>query len=78
MYYKGIGIEKNYKLAFKFYKISAKRGNHLALYSLGNMYFNGIGVEKNIKKSYKWFKLSAEKGNSISQENINIIEKLNY
>jgi len=49
-YYRGIGCEKNEKLAFKYFLISSET-NPSSLKQIALFYENGIGVEKNYLKS---------------------------
>lgn len=45
-YFYGRACEKNYDLAFAYFKMAAYQRNVDALYKLSNMYASGIGVEK--------------------------------
>jgi len=42
------GVEKNYKLAFDYFKMSADKGNAVAICNLGVCFQKGYGVEKKI------------------------------
>jgi uncharacterized protein len=53
---------KDYREAFKLYRLSARQGNTLGMYNLGNMYANGTGVKQDNNEAVKWIKLAAEKG----------------
>ncbi len=66
-YWDGIGVEKNYDEAFKWYKKSAEQGYANAQFMLGNCYQNGIGVKKNDDEAFNWYKKSAEQGNKNAQ-----------
>jgi len=57
------GVEKNYKLAFDYFKMSADKGNAVAICNLGVCFQKGYGVEKDLNSSFKYYKMSADKGN---------------
>src|SRR5204863_8354444 len=63
-YYEGIGIEKDSKMAAKWYEKAANNANILAMYNLGLSYISGDGVDKNHNKAFELFKQSAEGGDS--------------
>jgi len=46
MYHEGIGVERKYTTAAKWYEKAATNGNTDAQYHLGNMYRQGSGVEQ--------------------------------
>ena len=68
--YKLANKDKNYKEAFKWYKISAEAGLASAQNNLGVLYARGEGTEKDDKEAFKWYFKSAEQGNSIAQCNV--------
>jgi uncharacterized protein len=55
-YEKGIGVKKNYKVAFDCYLNAALLGDKQALYEIGRCYYYGVGVPKNISTSKIWLK----------------------
>lgn len=62
LYAEGDGIEKNLKLAARFYRLAADQGQDLAQQRLGVCYQKGFGVPKNKTEAYVWFSLSAKNG----------------
>lgn len=60
MYYYGVGTDKNYKAAAKWYEFSANQGVVNAKYDLALMYLDGVGVKKNLKKAFLWFEDAAK------------------
>lgn len=56
MYYDGYGTQQDYAEAFKWLKLSAQGGNHLAEHTVAKMYKDGIGTEKNAGSAVEWFK----------------------
>lgn len=64
MYYKGVGVRKNYKLSIECFK-KAMNSNNItessrrdSMYYQGIVYFEGKGVLKNISKAKELFKLA--------------------
>ncbi len=55
IYFMGLGEEKNYEKALKYYESAAIKGNSVAMYALGLSYLNGAGVEKNSLEAKQWF-----------------------
>ena len=53
LYYKGKGIEKDYKKAFEYLKKAAEQGHVDAQYYLGKCYYDGKGVEKDYEKAFE-------------------------
>ena len=56
LYYKGKGIEKDYKKAFEYLKKAAEQGHVDAQYYLGKCYYDGKGVEKDYVKAFSLVK----------------------
>ena len=73
LYMKGLGVEKNEKTAFIWYKRSAANGNTDAMYNLGTMYNQGRVVVRSTKDAVKWWKMSAELGNAAGQFNLGVV-----
>lgn len=61
IYFMGLGGEHNYEKALVYYSSAARRGNAIAMYSLGLAYLNGAGVEKNSLEAKKWFEKAIAK-----------------
>ena len=59
LYYKGKGIEKDYKKAFEYLKKAAEQGHVDAQYYLGKCYYDGKGVEKDYEKAFEYLKKAA-------------------
>ena len=70
LYQKGLGVEKNPKTAFIWYKRASANGHTDAMYNLGIMYNKGRVIYRSPKDALKWWKRSAELGNSEAQFNI--------
>jgi TPR repeat protein len=70
MYLNGIGIEKNFTKALKWYREAAQQGVAEAQHSLGFMYAEGLGTAAVPDIALKWYRLSAEQGLSQAQFNL--------
>ena len=67
LYGKGIGVERNQKLAFDWRIKAAKRGSLDAQVKIGSMYQDGIGVVKDIDQAIYWFRRAAADGSVEAQ-----------
>ena len=54
----GRGIEQNWELSTKWYRLSAEQGFPLGLSNLGVAYMNGQGVQRDFVEAYKWLTLA--------------------
>lgn len=66
MFANGFYVEKDLKLANKFFLHAAKKGNAYAMHNIGVMYYNGYYYEQNIDKAFKWFLKAADNGSDYS------------
>jgi len=73
LYMKGLGVEKNEKTAFIWYKRAAANGNTDAMYNLAMMYNQGRVIYRSPKDAFKWWKKSAELGNASAQFNLGVV-----
>lgn len=62
LYFKGLGVEKNYDLALKWVRISAENGLPQSQYSLGRMYYEGKGVQQDYQEASTWVEKAANSG----------------
>ena len=72
LYQKGLGVEKNLKTAFIWYKRASANGHSDAMYNLAIMYNKGRVIYRSPKDAIKWWKKSAELGNAEAQFNIGV------
>ncbi len=70
LYMKGLGVEKNLKTAFIWYKRASANGHTDAMYNLGTMYNKGKVIYRSPKDANKWWLKAAERGNAAAQVNI--------
>lgn len=62
MYFKGRGVDKDPKEAFKWYSKAAEQGNAFAQSEIGIMYMNGEVVAQDYEEAVRWFRLAADQG----------------
>ncbi|MFT5134450.1 MAG: TPR repeat protein [Gammaproteobacteria bacterium] len=70
MYLNGIGVEKNYAKALKWYRKAALHGVPEAQHSMGFIYAEGLGTAPVLSSALKWYRLAAEQGLSQAQFNL--------
>lgn len=63
-------LRKDYRAAFRLFKVQANRGNAYAQMKLGIMYLRGQGVPQDYWLAVKWTRTSAEQGNANAQCNL--------
>ena len=66
----GIGVDENYKEAFRLFKLAADRGFDDSQYQIGLMFENGVDVEKDTEEAIKWYAKAADNGHYESIEKI--------
>lgn len=54
-FFNGNGIEKNYRLALRYYRQAAASGSAVAINQLGDMYRFGWGLTKNYQQAMAWY-----------------------
>ena len=69
----GEGVPKDYKEAFKWYRLSAEQGYAEAQYNLGVLHYHGRGVLQDHEEAAKWWKLAAEQKLEIAQFNLEMM-----
>lgn len=75
MYVEGLGVEKNYMMAKKWYLKAAQNGHAIAQYNVGVNYAKGEnGFDEDINEARKWLKESLDNGYNDAKE---LLDKLN-
>lgn len=70
MYHAGQGVDKNPKIAMKWYQKAAAQGIAQAQLGIGNLYGDGLGVEKDYIKAHMWFSIASLNGNERADYNL--------
>ena len=66
----GIGTNTDKKIAFEYFKKSAKRGYSAGINNLGNSYQYGIGTDINKRKAFELYQKAANLDNMEAQYNL--------
>ncbi|MEG0378043.1 MAG: tetratricopeptide repeat protein, partial [Eubacterium sp.] len=63
MYYEGVNIKQDYRLAKEWYEKAAEAGDTWGINNLGYCYYYGREIECDYEKAYYYFGRSAARGN---------------
>ncbi|MFK5915048.1 MAG: tetratricopeptide repeat protein [Woeseiaceae bacterium] len=69
----GLGVQKDEKSSFYWYKKAANAGVNIAQHNVAVAYAQGIGVAASLYKAMTWWERAAKAGNTDSQYNLGII-----
>lgn len=69
LYEKGLGVPKDPRQAYTWYKKAAAQGLAFAQNNLGAMYEDGLVVETDYVEADMWYLLSAKQGNDVAMRN---------
>lgn len=72
-YYLGVGVERNFPEAFKWFERAALAGHPGAQRNLGVMYLRGLGVPLDNHQAYGWLYHAREGGNSGANDYLRMI-----
>lgn len=67
MYYKGKGVERDFKQAFFLFQQAAIKGYHDSQFNLAGMYAQGVGVRQDLSYAIYWYRQAADRGHVRSQ-----------
>ena len=67
MYYRGNGVQQDYKEAASWYRKAAEQGNAPAQFYLGQMHDIGKGVPQDYQEASSWYRKAAEQGDAMAQ-----------
>ncbi len=73
LFYKGIGVDKDFKKAAQWFKQAARKGHARAQYNLGIMSYLGQGVPQNYAQAAVWFKKAGEQDHAAAQYNLGFL-----
>ena len=73
MYAKGIGIKRDYAIAYRWFYMAAHQGHTRAQNDMAVLLSSGLGVQQNKAEAYVWFLRAAEKGFADSQYNLGVM-----
>ena len=73
MYYEGRGVQRDYAMAFRWYRRAAEQGYADAEFALGDLYFQGRIVPQNIAEAIRWTQKAANQGYAKAQSGLGYI-----
>ena len=68
-----LGVEQDFKEAFKWYQKAADQGDAEAQHNLGLMYGRADGVRRDLNEAIKWFQKAADQGHAAAQNNLGVL-----
>jgi TPR repeat protein len=72
LYFRGVGLERNYDLAYKWWALAAAR-DPAAQFNLGNLFLEGKGVTPDFAKAAEWYTAAARRGHVQAQHNLGML-----
>ncbi len=72
-FYKGIGVDKDFKKAAQWFSQAAKKGHAGAQYNLGIMSYLGQGVPQDYAQAIIWFEKAGEQDHADAQYNLGFL-----
>lgn len=72
-YENGIGVQRDYAEAYKWYQLSSERGDRVAsdgMVGLAGLYERGLGVDMDMKKAKEWYEKAARAGNKTAKDKL--------
>ena len=73
LFYKGIGVDKDFKKAAQWFGQAAKKGHAGAQYNLGIMSYLGQGVPQDYTQAVTWFEKAGEQDHAGAQYNLGFL-----
>jgi len=73
LFYKGIGVDKDFKKAAQWFKRAAKNTHSGAQYNLGIMSYLGQGVPQDYAQAAYWFQKAGEQDHAAAQYNLGFL-----
>src|SRR5579859_66458 len=67
IYANGLGVQKDYAEALRWYRKSAAKELPAAAIHLGEMYENGLGVRKDMEAALDWYRQAAGQGSALAE-----------
>jgi hypothetical protein len=73
MYFKGIGIGRDYAIAYRWFHMAANQGHARAQNDMAFLLSKGLGVQQNRPEAYIWFLRAVEQGFADAQYNLGVM-----
>jgi localization factor PodJL len=74
LYAQGLGIQKNYPTAARWFGKAAALGLVNSEFNLGVLYERGLGVPQSLREAYKWYAVAAAQGDEESRARIEALK----
>ena len=58
MYYNGLGVSVDYKMAVKYFNLASQSGHILAFFNLADMHATGTGMLRSVRKCSRIVRLN--------------------
>lgn len=71
----GYGVEKNTVRALGYFYRSARAGEPVGIYNLGQAYLAGIGAPEDKAEAYKWFYIAADLGDEEAAQMLKTLKR---
>lgn len=78
LYFKGLGVNRDFDQSFKWYEAAAKQGNAGAFSNLGFMYQHGAGVPQDYNKAVYYYKKAADEQDPEGTNNLGFMYARGY
>jgi TPR repeat protein len=75
MYFKGQGVEKNYKEAFSLWQQAASLGSANGAFNLGQCFSAGAGSPKDKNKAVYWLEIALERRHPLASKRLSEIQQ---
>ena len=73
LFYKGIGVDKDFKKAAQWFRRAAKKNHSGAQYNLGIMSYLGQGLAQDYAQAANWFQKAGEQDHAAAQYNLGFL-----
>jgi len=73
LFYKGIGVDKDFKKAAQWFRRAANKGHAGAQYNLGIMSYLGQGMDQDYAQAAHWFHKAGEQDHAAAQYNLGFL-----
>ena len=73
LFYKGIGVPKDFKKAAQWFRRAANKGHAGAQYNLGIMSYLGQGTEQDYASAAQWFERAGQQDHAAAQYNLGFL-----
>jgi localization factor PodJL len=74
LYAQGLGIQKDYPAAARWFGKAAALGLVNSEFNLGVLYERGLGVPQSLREAYKWYAVAAAQGDDESRARIEALK----